>query len=108
MANGRLIRHLAVEARKLCDEFANMNIRIRSTETRMRAALVGLLSLLMCGAAQAAPSPFYKGKTVHVIVGFTPGGGYDLYARVLARHIGRHLPGEPNVIVENMPGAGSV
>ncbi len=60
------------------------------------------------GAADAAPAEFYKGRTVQVIVGFSPGGGYDLYARVLARHIGRHLPGNPTVVAENMPGAGSV
>ena len=51
---------------------------------------------------------FYKGKTVTIIVGYTAGGGYDLYARALARHMGRHLPGNPNFIVQNITGAGSV
>lgn len=54
------------------------------------------------------PAEFYKGKSVNVIVGFGAGGGYDLYARLLARHIGRHIPGAPSVIVQNMVGAGSV
>ena len=51
---------------------------------------------------------FYKGKTVTVIVGYTAGGGYDLYARALGRHMGKHLPGNPNFIVQNITGAGSL
>jgi tripartite-type tricarboxylate transporter receptor subunit TctC len=65
------------------------------------------------GAASAAPTQdqvaaFYRGKTVKIIVGYTPGGGYDTYARTLSAHIGRHIPGNPTVIVENMDGAGSI
>src|SRR5215831_6544986 len=59
-------------------------------------------------AMAATPAEFYKGRTVQLIVGFSAGGGYDLYARVLARHIGRHIPGNPSVVPQNMPGAGSV
>lgn len=51
---------------------------------------------------------FYSGKTVKIVVGYNPGGGYDTYARTLAAHIGRHIPGNPTVIVENMAGAGSM
>ncbi len=50
---------------------------------------------------------FYKGKQVTIIVGSSPGGGYDTYARMLSRHIGKHIPGNPTLIVQNMPGAGS-
>jgi tripartite-type tricarboxylate transporter receptor subunit TctC len=60
------------------------------------------------GDRPAEAQPFYEGKTVRIIVGLAPGGGYDTYARVIARHIGRHIPGNPTVIVENMPGAGSL
>ncbi|HEX2724293.1 MAG TPA: hypothetical protein VHN20_00575 [Beijerinckiaceae bacterium] len=60
------------------------------------------------GARADAVADFYKGKTVSVIVGFGPGGGYDQYARTLARHLGRHIPGQPSVVVQNMDGAGSV
>jgi tripartite-type tricarboxylate transporter receptor subunit TctC len=56
----------------------------------------------------AAPADFYKGRTIQVIVGFSSGGGYDLYARVLARHLGKHIPGNPSVVPQNMPGAGSL
>ena len=68
-----------------------------------------LACVLTCGAARAqSPADFYRGKTVSIIVGFGAGGGYDLYARLLGRFIGEHIPGKPNVIVQNMEGAGSV
>jgi tripartite-type tricarboxylate transporter receptor subunit TctC len=51
---------------------------------------------------------FYAGKTVTIVVGFSPGGGYDQYARTIGRHLGAHIPGKPSVIVQNMPGAGSL
>ncbi len=52
--------------------------------------------------------PFYDGKTVRITVGFSPGGGFDSFARVLARHLGDNIPGNPNIIVQNQPGAGSL
>ncbi|MFN3889666.1 MAG: Bug family tripartite tricarboxylate transporter substrate binding protein [Beijerinckiaceae bacterium] len=59
-------------------------------------------------AAAQSPAEFYKGKNVTIVVGFSPGGGYDIYARLLSRHIGRHIPGAPDIIVQNAPGAGSL
>src|SRR4029079_2991761 len=56
----------------------------------------------------AAQDSFYRGKTVTIVVGYSAGGGYDQYARLVARHLGRHIPGQPNVIVQNMPGAASM
>lgn len=56
---------------------------------------------------EKAAADFYAGKTVRLIVGYGAGGGYDLYARLIARHLSRYIPGNPTVIVENMPGAGS-
>ena len=50
---------------------------------------------------------FYRGKTIQIVVGSSPGGGYDTYARMISRHLGKHVPGNPGVIVANMPGAGS-
>jgi tripartite-type tricarboxylate transporter receptor subunit TctC len=55
-----------------------------------------------------AVAEFYRGKTVNIIVGYSAGGGYDLYARALARHMPRHLPGNPTMIVQNLAGGGSV
>jgi tripartite-type tricarboxylate transporter receptor subunit TctC len=75
--------------------------------TRLR---VGVLLLLICAAGQASaqsPESFYAGKTVTVVVGFEAGGGYDAYARMLARHMGRHAGGA-NIVVQNRPGAGSL
>jgi tripartite-type tricarboxylate transporter receptor subunit TctC len=59
-------------------------------------------------SAGAAPADFFKGKTVTFYVGYSPGGGYDTYSRLASRHLGRHIPGQPNVIVKNRPGAGSI
>ena len=74
---------------------------------RSVAAAIFLASACSLAAAQS-PAEFYKGKTMTIVVGFSPGGGYDLYARLLGRHIGRHVPGTPDVIVQNAPGAGSL
>ena len=59
-------------------------------------------------SALAQSAPFYQGKTIRIIVGFTAGGLYDQYARILARHMPKYIPGNPNIIVQNMPGAGSL
>ncbi len=59
-------------------------------------------------APTPTPEPFYAGKTIRWIVGFAPGGGFDAYTRLIAKHIGRHIPGNPTTIVENMPGAASL
>ena len=56
--------------------------------------------------AQDAIADFYRGKQVTLVVGSTAGGGYDLYGRLVSRHIGKYIPGNPNVVVQNMPGAG--
>ncbi len=72
-------------------------------------AVVSLLVVLGLAVVPAtAQDDFYRGKTVRIIVGFSAGGGFDTFARTFARHAGRHLPGTPTVIVENMPGAGSL
>jgi tripartite-type tricarboxylate transporter receptor subunit TctC len=72
------------------------------------ASLAAALALGGTPAAAQGVADFYRGKTVNFIVGFGPGGGYDLYARVMSHHMGRHIPGNPSVVVQNMPGAGSV
>ena len=57
--------------------------------------------------AQDSVAQFYKGRQITVVVGSSPGGGYDIYARLMARHMGKHIPGNPTMLVTNMPGAGS-
>lgn len=69
---------------------------------------VQIISLSIVHGAFAQDAGFYQGKTLRIVVGLTPGGGYDTYARLLGRHIGRHIPGQPFVVVQNMPGAGSL
>jgi tripartite-type tricarboxylate transporter receptor subunit TctC len=69
-------------------------------------AFAALLAALF--ALPAAAADFYAGKTVSFYVGFGPGGSYDLYSRIVAHHIQRHIPGNPTIVVRNMPGAGSV
>jgi tripartite-type tricarboxylate transporter receptor subunit TctC len=70
---------------------------------------VAVLCAALANAASAQDvADFYRGKTVTVICGIAPGGGYDLSARTFARHLGKHIPGNPTVIVQNMPGANSV
>ncbi|HEY8578979.1 MAG TPA: tripartite tricarboxylate transporter substrate-binding protein [Beijerinckiaceae bacterium] len=73
----------------------------------MAAVIFAAMTTVVPAAAQA-PADFYKGKNLNLVVGYGAGGGYDMYARVLSRHMGRHMPGEPTVVVQNMPGAGSL
>ena len=71
--------------------------------------IILLLSVAVLSTTTAgAQEPFFKGKTVRIIVGFSPGGAFDVYSRVISRHIGKHIDGNPAVMVENMPGAGSL
>jgi tripartite-type tricarboxylate transporter receptor subunit TctC len=74
---------------------------------------------IVCGVAVAfattfmihpvsATEDFYKGKTVSIVIGYSVGGGYDAYARLLARHLGKHIPGNPSLVAQNMTGAGSL
>src|ERR1700733_11869480 len=84
---------------------------LRRTALPLFAALCAAITVGIAVASATpagAAEPFYAGKTIRVLVGFGPGGGYDLYARTLGRFLGRHIAGAPAVIVQNMPGAGSL
>jgi len=77
--------------------------------TRSVLGLGVVLAVLTGGGGSTAHGQaFYEGKTIRIIVGFAAGGGFDTYARAIGRHLGKHLPGQPSIIVENMPGAGSL
>ena len=70
---------------------------------------IGMFALAFSLAPpDASAEDFYKGKTIRFIVGYAPGGGYDTYTRAIARHIGKHIPGNPSAVVDNMEGAGSL
>jgi tripartite-type tricarboxylate transporter receptor subunit TctC len=76
---------------------------------RLTAALALLGACLAAPAAQADPvADFYRGRTVQLVIGYSTGGGYDTYARALARYLGKHIPGNPTIVPQNMPGAGSL
>jgi tripartite-type tricarboxylate transporter receptor subunit TctC len=78
-------------------------------QTITRLAAIAAVALTMPPPAQAeSVADFYKGKTVELLIGYSGGGGYDVYARLLARHMGKHIPGNPNIVPRNMPGAGSL
>ncbi len=81
---------------------------------RRRFLAAAALSLLVSfvtasvAAAPADPASFYRGRTIQLLIGFGPTGGYDTYARTLARFMGKHIPGNPTIVPQNMPGAGSL
>jgi tripartite-type tricarboxylate transporter receptor subunit TctC len=76
----------------------------------IRSALLTIVALLSAQHSAKAQDPiadFYKGKTLRIVIGYAPGGGYDIYGRVFAEHFGRFVPGNPTVVAQNMEGAGS-
>ena len=75
----------------------------------IRAAIAFAAATLVCSApASADPvTDFYRGKTLRMLIGYGPGGGYDIYGRLVAEFLPRHLPGNPTIVAQNMPGAGS-
>ena len=82
---------------------------MRKRDRRTAAALAALAALaLATGARDAAAEDFFRGKTINLVVGNSAGGGYDANTRLLARYYGRHIPGNPEVVVQNMPGAASL
>jgi hypothetical protein len=80
----------------------SLNEAIGPKETALYLNLIALITICLTiipGVALAA-RPFYEGKTIRLIVGYSAGGGSDLYSRLLARHMGKHIPGDPKIIVE--------
>jgi tripartite-type tricarboxylate transporter receptor subunit TctC len=74
----------------------------------MKMLAIGFSFVLLCFSKVHAQAPFYEGKTIRIVVGLPAGDAYDLYARMLAAHMGKYIPGNPNIIVQNMPGASSM
>jgi tripartite-type tricarboxylate transporter receptor subunit TctC len=81
---------------------------VRRLRVVMIAAFLAGLGGARPGFAADSVEAFYKGKTMQLLIGFGPGGGYDLYGRLVARHMGRFIPGNPTLVPQNMAGAGSV
>ena len=74
----------------------------------MKTAFFALTFLILLTSPTFSQTPFYQGKTIRVIIGYTAGGTNDLWARAVSRFWGKHIPGNPNIIVQNMPGAGTM
>jgi tripartite-type tricarboxylate transporter receptor subunit TctC len=87
-----------------CRKWWRANMKLKSPG--LLAMLAALF--LVTGLGLAAEQDYYRGKTVRIVVGLSAGGGFDVYARTLARHWGKHIPGNPVFVVDNMPGAGSM
>src|SRR6185312_509347 len=75
---------------------------------RLLTAFVLAAALLLPAQSGAQPAPFYRGKQITLLIASGAGGGYDAYARALGRHMGRHIPGNPNIVPKNVPGAGGL
>src|SRR5216684_3081801 len=81
------------------------------TRPGMTPGVLALLGALVFAAAQAragSVEDFYRGKSITLVIGYSVGGGYDLYGRLVARHLGKHIPGQPNIVPQNREGAGSL
>jgi tripartite-type tricarboxylate transporter receptor subunit TctC len=76
--------------------------------TRRRLVVAAICAWCLLGSSAPAQEGFYKGKTIRLVVAFSPGGGFDTYSRAIGRHLGKHIAGNPTVIVENMTGAGGI
>jgi tripartite-type tricarboxylate transporter receptor subunit TctC len=74
----------------------------------MKMLAIGFSLVFICFSKVHAQAPFYEGKTIRIVVGLPAGDAYDLYARMLAAHMGKYIPGNPNIIVQNMPGASTM
>ena len=82
--------------------------RLVRRSTGLACALAIVLAMALATARAQSDDGFFKNRTVHLVLSTGVGGGYSLYGRLLARHMADHLPGNPNIIVENMPGAGGI
>ncbi|HET7681666.1 MAG TPA: hypothetical protein VFK79_16200 [Xanthobacteraceae bacterium] len=82
-------------------------LRILGTGAGVFMAAMLVTAGLNPASAQKSVADFYKGKNIDLIIGYSPGGGYDLFARLVGQHLGKHIPGNPNIVARNMPGAGS-
>ena len=95
-----------------CEVRPESRISLRSIRAKVSGACAITSALIALGMAQPAPAAgvedFYKGKTISLIIGYSVGGGYDLYARLLARHMAKYIPGRPTIVPQNMTGAGSL
>jgi hypothetical protein len=94
---------------RFCSLLAPMKTAMRLDSRLHRIVLAAVVAAAVSTSANAqSPAKFYRGKTINIYVGYAPGGSYDFYPRLFARHFGKYIPGNPNVVIQTMPGAGSL
>src|SRR4029077_5426546 len=103
-----ICRDRAGSACRICVGDIRGTVMVSMIQTRNLAAAAALMMLPASLASAQSPADFYKGKNLEFYIGYSVGGGYDLYARTIARHIGKHIPGNPTIVPKNMEGAGSL
>src|SRR5262245_39279480 len=87
---------------------SNQALFFERIEDLLKQTLLTFLAILLTTAHAAAQTPFFQSKTIRIAVGYLAGDTHDLWARAYARSLGKHIPGNPEIIVQNMPGAGSM
>jgi tripartite-type tricarboxylate transporter receptor subunit TctC len=107
MHAGNLMRDLARDRRRDLTDGLARGAALAGV-LPLRVAIAAFLAAQISSAHAQATAAFYKGRNVNMEIGYTAGGGYDVYARAIARFIGKHIPGGPTVLPKNMPGAGSL
>src|SRR5690242_18472274 len=113
------MRHMTINSPKIVFRCSMAGRPLPQGAQRHARALVRVMLAVCVGcclglaaatmqARAASVADFYRGKTITLIVGYGPGGGFDVIGRLVARHLGKHIPGAPAVVVQNMTGAGSL
>ena len=102
--NSASLRPRGRQSNCVFDRFASVRETLRVMFAARHFA-IGIV-LVLAGSGHASSHDYYKGKTIRFVVAFSPGGTFDAYTRVIARHFGKHVPGNPTIVVENMTGAG--
>src|SRR5438128_233242 len=106
--------HLALAVKERKSWMPATQARSRASFDALCAGMTLIGFYLICAFVLADPvqaqsvDEFYKGKTINLVIGYSVGGGYDLYGRLVSRHIGKHIPGRPAIVPQNMTGAGSL
>src|SRR5688500_12438956 len=108
MVAGRQIRLTPPAASRCAWEMCTMSTQSEGRFMRKFLVFIATCIGIAAAAHSYAAAPYYAGKTITIVVGDKPGGGYDSTARLLARHLPKHIPGNPTIIVQNMPGANSI
>ena len=101
----RLARFPRVRRINVIDDAMNLRVYRRRTRAKRLLSLSFLALILVGTSTSYAQTPYYQGKQIRLIIGSSPGGGYDLWPRMMLRYLTKHIPGNPEIVPQNMPGA---